>query len=75
MKTEEELGDLLFTIVNLSRFLSVDAETALSKTTEKFLKRFAWVTERLSFLGLSPSEATLQQMDSLWEEAKTKDRT
>ncbi len=75
MKTEEELGDLLFTMVNLSRFLSVDAETALSKATEKFLKRFAWVTERLSSLGLSPSEAPLQQMDSLWEEAKTKDRT
>ena len=42
-KIEEELGDILFTMVNLSRFVQVDAETALSKTTEKFLQRFSYV--------------------------------
>lgn len=73
IKTEEELGDILFTMVNLSRFLRVDAETALSKTTDKFLRRFAHVTEQLSSRGLKPEEATLQQMDALWDEAKKKD--
>ncbi|MDI6743547.1 MAG: nucleoside triphosphate pyrophosphohydrolase [Smithella sp.] len=72
-KMEEELGDVLFTIVNLSRFLSVDAETALSKTTEKFLRRFSHVTEGLASRGLKPEEATLEQMDALWNEAKNKD--
>ena len=72
-KIEEELGDIFFTIVNLSRFLSVDAETALSKTTGKFLRRFSYVTEQLSALGISLTEATLAQMDALWNEAKIKD--
>ena len=72
-KIKEELGDILFTIVNLSRFLSVDAETALSRTTEKFLQRFSYVTKQLSAQGLTPAEATLTQMDALWNEAKSKD--
>lgn len=72
-KIEEELGDILFTIVNLSRFLSIDAETALSKTTEKFLRRFSYVTEQLSSIGITPAEATLTQMDALWNESKSKD--
>lgn len=72
-KIEEELGDILFTIVNLSRFLSVDAETALSRTTEKFLRRFSYITEKLASLDITPAEATLTQMDALWNESKTKD--
>lgn len=72
-KIEEELGDILFTIVNLSRFLSVDAETALSGTTDKFLRRFSYITEKLNSLGVTPAEATLTQMDALWNESKTKD--
>ncbi len=72
-KIEEELGDILFTIVNVSRFLSIDAETALSKTTEKFLQRFSYVTKQLFAQGISPAQATLAQMDILWNEAKTKD--
>lgn len=70
---EEELGDILFTVVNLSRFFSVDAETALSKTTEKFLKRFSYVTEGLSALGITPAQATIDQMDALWNASKSKD--
>lgn len=70
---EEEIGDILFTMVNISRFLSVDAETALSKTTEKFLQRFSYVTKQLSILGISLEEATLDQMDALWNDAKTKE--
>jgi tetrapyrrole methylase family protein / MazG family protein len=72
-KIEEELGDILFTIVNVSRFLSIDAETALSKTTEKFLQRFSYVTKQLSALGIPPEKATLAQMDDLWNEAKIKE--
>jgi tetrapyrrole methylase family protein/MazG family protein len=70
---EEEFGDILFTIVNVSRFLSIDAETALSKTTEKFLRRFSYVTNKLSSLGIPPEKATLEQMDAFWNESKTKD--
>ena len=70
---EEELGDIFFTLVNLSRFLSVDAETALSKTTGKFLERFSYVTEQLSAQGIPLTDATLAQMDALWNEAKIKD--
>jgi tetrapyrrole methylase family protein/MazG family protein len=70
---EEEFGDILFTIVNVSRFLSIDAETALSKTTEKFLRRFSYVTNKLSSLGIPPEKATLEQMDALWNETKIKD--
>jgi len=70
---EEEFGDILFTIVNVSRFLSIDAETALSKTTEKFLRRFFYVANRLSSLGIPLEKATLEQMDALWNETKIKD--
>ncbi len=72
-KIEEELGDMLFTLVNLSRFFDMDAETALSETTGKFLRRFSYVTERLASMGLTPAEATLAQMDAFWDESKTKD--
>jgi tetrapyrrole methylase family protein / MazG family protein len=69
---EEELGDLLFTIVNLSRFVKVDSETALSRTTNKFLQRFAYITNQLANHGKTPQQATLAEMDELWEETKTK---
>ncbi|HCP08196.1 MAG TPA: nucleoside triphosphate pyrophosphohydrolase [Candidatus Moranbacteria bacterium] len=72
-KIEEELGDMLFTLVNLSRFHSIDAETALTKTTKKFLRRFAYVTGQLSARGINLQEATLPQMDELWNESKNKD--
>ena len=71
-KIEEELGDILFTVVNLSRFVQVDAETALSKVTNKFLHRFSYVTARLSVRGISLEKATLAQMDELWNEAKSR---
>ena len=72
-KIEEELGDILFTVVNLSRFVQVDAETALSKVTDKFLQRFSYVTAGLSARGISLEKATLAQMDELWNEVKIKD--
>jgi phosphoribosyl-ATP pyrophosphohydrolase len=69
-KIEEELGDLLFTLVNLSRFIKVDAETALMKTTHKFLQRFSFITDQLVAEGKTPKEATLTEMDALWNKAK-----
>ena len=69
---EEELGDLLFTVVNLSRFVKVDSETALSKTTNKFLQRFAYITNQLADRGKTLEQATMKEMDELWEETKTK---
>jgi tetrapyrrole methylase family protein/MazG family protein len=73
LEIEEELGDILFTVVNLSRFVQVDAETALSKVTNKFLQRFSYITAQLSARGISLEKATLAQMDELWNEAKIKD--
>ncbi len=69
---EEELGDLLFTVVNLSRFVKVDSETALFKTTNKFLQRFAYITDQLANHGKTLEQTTLAEMDELWEETKTK---
>jgi tetrapyrrole methylase family protein / MazG family protein len=70
IKIEEELGDLFFTLVNLSRFAKIDSETALSKTTNKFLQRFIYVINQLNIQGKSPEEATMDEMDALWDEAK-----
>jgi tetrapyrrole methylase family protein/MazG family protein len=67
---EEELGDLFFTLVNLSRFVKVDSETALSKTTNKFLQRFAYITDQLADLGKTLEQTTMAEMDVLWEKAK-----
>ena len=69
-KIEEEAGDLLFTAVNLARFLKVDPESALRRTNRKFRRRFQWMEAELKKGGASPREATLEQMDALWERAK-----
>jgi tetrapyrrole methylase family protein/MazG family protein len=71
-KIEEELGDIFFTLVNLSRFLSIDAETATNGTIDKFLRRFAHITKQLAARGTSLTDATLDEMDSLWNDAKEK---
>ena len=69
-KIEGELGDVLFVLVNLARFLAVDPEQALRKTNRKFRERFGYVERKLKEAGKSPSEATLEEMDALWNEAK-----
>jgi MazG family protein len=66
----EEIGDLLFTIANLARKLDVDPEAALSGTNLKFRRRFEQVERGLAEKGKSAAEATLEEMDALWEEAK-----
>ena len=70
-RMEAELGDLLFAIVNLGRFLAVDPEQALGKTIGRFTRRFEHVEGRLHAAGRQLKEASLEEMDLLWEEAKT----
>ncbi len=66
----EEVGDLLFAVVNLARHLGVDAESALRAGNLKFTRRFGYVEQRLKQLGLPMAEASEQALDALWEESK-----
>ncbi len=68
---ESEVGDLLFTIVNLARFLKVDPEQALRSTNAKFRRRFAHVERGLAQKGSSFAQSTLDEMEALWQEAKS----
>ena len=67
---EDELGDLLFVLVNLARFVKVDPEQALRRTNAKFRKRFGYVERMLAQRGKKPGEAALDEMETLWQEAK-----
>jgi MazG family protein len=67
---EGEIGDLLFVIVNIARFLKVDPEQALRKTNAKFRRRFAHVENGLAAQGKSTRDATIAEMESLWQNAK-----
>ena len=67
---EEELGDLLFSLVNVARFLKVDSEGALRRTIYKFIKRFNVVERTLAKAGKTPETATLEEMDAIWEACK-----
>ena len=69
-RLEDEVGDLLFTAVNIARFLRVEPESALRKTNQKFRRRFQWIEKELQKAGKSPREATLAEMDALWERSK-----
>ena len=67
---QDEIGDLLFVIVNIARFLKVDPEQALRGTNSKFRRRFGHVEQGLEAQGKSPKEATIEEMERLWQEAK-----
>ena len=67
---EEELGDLLFTVVNIARFLKIDPENALNRITNKFKRRFEYIERRLADNNRTVADATLEEMDKLWEESK-----
>ncbi len=69
-KTEEELGDLLFAVVNVARFLKIEPELALAGTINKFIRRFEYIEEKSRETGKVLTEMTLGEMDELWEEAK-----
>ena len=68
--TEEELGDLLFSVVNAARLLSVDPEEALTKATDKFLNRFSVVEKLAGERGITMENTPLPELDKLWDEAK-----
>jgi len=68
----DELGDVLFAVANLARHCRVDPEAALRSTNDKFEKRFRYVEARLAAQGRKPAEATLDEMEALWQEAKTR---
>ena len=70
----EEIGDLLFVVVNLSRWLKVDAESALRGTNLKFRRRFMHIEKRAREMGKRLDEMTLAEMDALWNEAKLCER-
>lgn len=69
-KIEEELGDVLFSLINYARFLEVDPESALEKTNKKFIKRFQYLEQKAQESNKSLQEMTLTEMDFFWEEAK-----
>lgn len=69
----EELGDLLFAVVNVARFLKTDPEDAINRTTDKFIHRFAQVEQAAKDAGRSLSEMSLAEMDALWDAAKQKE--
>lgn len=66
----EEYGDLLFSLVNLSRFLKVDSEESLNAATNKFISRFSIVEDLANKRGIDMKSASLQELDKLWDEAK-----
>jgi MazG family protein len=70
-RMEDEVGDLFFVLVNIARHLSVDPESALRSTNRKFRRRFGWLEEKLREQGRTLEEATPDQMEALWQQAKT----
>jgi MazG family protein len=69
-RLEDEVGDLLFVLVNVARYLSLDPESALRKTNRKFRRRFEYLEDRLRAQGRKPDNASLEEMESLWQESK-----
>jgi MazG family protein len=74
-KMEEEIGDLLFTVVNVARFLGVDPEQALRRTNAKFRARFAEVENGLAARGRDFRQTTIEEMEELWQQAKSKEES
>lgn len=69
-KIEEEIGDLLFSAVNVSRLLEIDAENALKKATQKFIKRFANVEKEVVKQGKDMKDLSLAELDEIWDKVK-----
>jgi nucleoside triphosphate diphosphatase len=70
---QEEVGDLLFAVVNLARHLDADPEAALRAANEKFERRFGYIEQALAADGKTPAQSTLAEMDELWNEAKRRE--
>ena len=72
---EEELGDLLFSVVNVSRFLGIDPEASLDYTIDKFIRRFTHIEDSALACGKALEDMSLSEMDELWNEAKKSERS
>ena len=73
-KQEEEIGDLLFAVVNLARHLDIDPEVAMRRANQKFERRFRSIEAALAARGTSPEQSTLAEMEALWQAAKRAER-
>jgi len=73
-RLEDEVGDLFFVLVNIARFLSLDAESALRKTNRKFKRRFQWMEERLRVSGRTPQQASMNELEELWQQSKQNEK-
>lgn len=71
-RIEEEFGDLLFALVNLGRYLNIEPEAALMRTNDKFTRRFQYIENKANDLGKKLNDMPLQEMDAIWDEAKSK---
>ena len=69
-RMEDEVGDLFFVLVNIARYLSLDPESALRKTNRKFRRRFQWMEQKLRASQRTPQQASMEELESLWQEAK-----
>jgi ATP diphosphatase len=69
-RLEDEVGDLFFVLVNIARYLALDPEQALRKTNRKFRRRFQWMEEQLRASGRGPGQASMEELEQLWQQAK-----
>ncbi len=69
-RLEDEVGDLLFVLVNIARYLALDPESALKKTNRKFKRRFQWLEAELIRAGRRPQDASLEELEALWQKSK-----
>ena len=72
-RLEDEIGDMLFVLVNIARYLSLDPESALKKTNRKFKRRFQWLEQEIRCSGRRLEDATLEEMETLWQQSKTQE--
>jgi nucleoside triphosphate diphosphatase len=73
-RLEDEVGDLFFVIVNIARYLSLDPESALKRTNRKFKQRFQWIEDQLRMAGRGPQQASLEELESLWQQSKRQEK-
>jgi len=73
-RLEDEIGDMLFVLVNIARYLSLDPESALKKTNRKFKRRFQWLEQEIRRSGCRLEDATLDEMEALWQQSKTQEK-
>ena len=73
-QVEDEIGDILFTVANIGRFLGVHPELALRKANRKFRRRFRFIEQSVSKTGRTLTEMSIEELEALWNEAKKGER-